>query len=100
MHIAALKPLYLSPEQVDPKFIEREMDVFKAQLADSGKPEKVVAQIVEGKIKKMYSEICLLQQQFVKNDQYTVAEVLEHLMAKTGEKVHIKRFARYEIGVY
>jgi len=100
MHIAALKPLYLSPDQVDPKFLEHEIEVFKAQLANSGKPEKVIQQIVEGKVKKLYSEVCLLEQQFVKNDEQTVAEVLQHLIAKTGENIRIKRFARFEIGVY
>src|SRR5579872_113464 len=100
MHTAALKPLYLSPDQVDPKFLEHEIEVFKAQLANSGKPEKVIQQIVEGKVKKLYSEVCLLEQQFVKNDEQTVAEVLQHLIAKTGENIRIKRFARFEIGVY
>ncbi|HEX2978117.1 MAG TPA: translation elongation factor Ts [Candidatus Babeliales bacterium] len=72
MHIAAMKPLYLSPEQVDPKFLEREIDIVKAQLASSGKPEKIINQIVEGKIQKVYSEVCLLNQPFIKNDQLTV----------------------------
>lgn len=98
MHIAALKPLYLAPENVDPKFLEHEKDVIKEQLADSGKPEKIVDQIIEGKVKKLYSEICLLNQQFVKNDQFTIAQVVEALMAKTGERIQIRRFARFEVG--
>lgn len=98
LHIAALKPLYVSPEDVDPKFLEHERSVFKEQLADSGKPDKIVDQIVEGKINKLYSEVCLLKQSFVKNDQLTVDEVLKELIAKTGENIKIKRFARYEIG--
>ncbi len=98
MHIAAMKPLYLNPEDVDPKFLEHEKDVFTQQLKESGKPDKIIAQIVEGKLKKLYSEICLMQQQFVKNDQFTIAQLLEQLIAKTGERVLIRRFARHEIG--
>lgn len=98
LHIAALKPLYLNPEQVDPKFIEREIDVFKAQLAGAGKPEKVINQIIEGKLSKLYSDVCLMQQSFVKNDQQTITDVVNDLMAKTGENIKIKRFARFEIG--
>lgn len=98
MHIAAIKPLYLSPDQVDPKFLEHEKEVFKAQLATSGKPEKVINQILEGKVNKLYAEVCLLQQPFVKNDQKTVDDMLKELIAKTGENIRIKRFARFEVG--
>jgi len=100
MHIAALKPLYLAPENVDAKFIEQEKEIFAEQLKTSGKPEKVIAQILEGKVNKLYDEICLLRQKFVKNDQLTVQDMLNELMAKTGERIQIKRFARYEIGSY
>lgn len=98
MHIAALKPLYLAPADVDPKFLEHEKSILKEQLAGSGKPEKILNQIIEGKVNKLYSEICLLKQPFVKNDQFTVEQALEELMAKTGERINIRRFARYEIG--
>ncbi len=98
MHIAAMKPLYLTPEDIDEKFLEHEREIIKAQLADAGKPEKIVNQIMEGKLKKLYSDICLLPQPFVKNDQLTVQEVLQELMAKTGENIKIKQFVRYEIG--
>jgi elongation factor Ts len=98
MHIAALKPLYLSPEEVDPKFLEHEKDVFRSQLKEAGKPDKVIENILEGKVKKLYSEVCLLNQSFVKNDQLTVDEALKELIAKTGENIKIKRFARFEVG--
>ena len=98
MHIAALKPLYLAPEDVDQKFLEHEKEIFKAQMADSGKPEKIIASIIEGKVNKLYQEICLLKQTYVKDDQKTVSDVLQDLIAKTGENVKIKRFARFEIG--
>ena len=97
-HIAALKPLYLSPEQVDHKFLEHERDIFKEQMAGSGKPEKIVNQIIDGKVKKLMSEICLLNQPFVKNDQMTVDEAIKAVMAKTGESIKVRRFARFEIG--
>ncbi len=98
LHITALKPLYLGPEQVDPKFLDHERCIIKEQIADSGKPEKILNQIIEGKIKKLYSEICLLQQSFVKNDQLTVEDALKELIAKTGENIRIRRFARFEVG--
>ena len=100
MHIAACKPLYLVPEEVDPKFLEHEKEIAREQLAGSGKPEKIIEQILNGKMQKLYDEICLMRQQFVKNDQKTITDVLTDVMAKTGEKIQIKRFARYEIGAY
>jgi elongation factor Ts len=98
LQIAASKPLYLNPEDVDPKFLEHEKEILRAQLADSGKPEKVIASIVEGKLTKLYSEVCLMKQSFVKNDQLTIDDVLKDLIAKMGEKIVIKRFVRFEIG--
>jgi elongation factor Ts len=84
LHIAALKPLYLSPEEVDSKFLEHEKSILREQLADSGKPAKIVDQIIEGKVNKLYSDICLLNQIFVKNDQFTIDQMLKHIIAKTG----------------
>lgn len=98
LHITAMKPLFLAPENVDQKFLEHEKEILKEQLANSGKPAKMLDQILEGKITKLYSDICLLKQQFVKNDQVTVENVLQDLIAKTGENIKIKQFARFEIG--
>lgn len=98
LHITALKPLYIRSEEVDPKFLEHEKAIIMEQLADSGKPEKLLNKIAEGKLRKLYSEICLLEQPFVKNDQQTVAQALQELIGKTGESIKIKRFARFEIG--
>ncbi len=98
LHIAAIKPLYLAPEDVDPKFLEHEKSILREQLAGSGKPENIVEQIMQGKLKKLYSELCLLEQPFVKNDQNTVAQALEEIIGKTGENIKIKRFSRFEIG--
>ncbi len=98
LHITAYKPLYLTPEQVDPKFLEHEKDILKEQLANSGKPEKILDQIIQGKVKKLYSEICLIKQTWVKNDQLTVEEKVQELIGKLGENIKIKRFVRFEIG--
>jgi len=98
LHITALKPMYLVPEDVDAKFLEHEKEIYKAQLADLGKPEKVLASIIEGKINKLYQEICLLKQTWVKDDQKTVSDIVQELIAKTGENIRIRRFARFEIG--
>jgi elongation factor Ts len=98
LHIAAMRPLYVKAEDVDPKFLEHERSIIHAQLADSGKPAKIVDQIAEGKLNKVFSEICLLQQPFIKNDQLTVDDALKEVIAKTGENIIIKRFARFEIG--
>jgi elongation factor Ts len=99
MHIAAMKPLYLSEADVDEKFLEHEKNILKEQLKDSGKPEKMLNQIIEGKLRKLYSEVCLMNQTFVKNDQFTIDQMVKEIIGKTGEKVKIRRFARFEVGV-
>lgn len=98
LHIAALKPLYIEPKDVDPKMVEHERTIFKEQMINSGKPEKILDQIVEGKLAKLYGEICLLQQVYIKNDQFTIDQILKELIAKTGENIKIKRFSRFEVG--
>lgn len=98
LQIAANKAMYVAPENVDEALLAREKDIFREQMADSGKPEKIIEQIIEGKIKKLYSDICLLEQAFIKNDQMTVKEVLQDLIAKTGESIRIRRFCRFELG--
>lgn len=97
MHIAAVRPLYVAPEDVDPSFLAREREIFAEQMANSGKPASIIDQIVEGKVNKVFSDICLLKQQFIKNDQLTVEDVVKDLIAKLGESIKIKRFARFEI---
>ena len=98
MHIAAMKPLYISTADVDETFLSKEKDIIKEQLAQSGKTGKVLEQILEGKLKKVFSDVCLLEQPFIKNDKLTINQVLQELIAKTGENVKIKKFARYEVG--
>jgi elongation factor Ts len=98
LHIAAMKPMYLDAAQVDPTFLEHEKEILREQLAGSGKPAKIVDQILEGKVQKMYTDICLIEQTFVKNDQKTIKDLLQELIAKTGENIKIRRFSRFEIG--
>lgn len=98
LHIAAMKPLYLSPDDVDTKLIEHETGIFKEQLANAGKPEKIIDQIIKGKIQKFKSDICLLSQPFVKNDQMTVEEAVKEVIGKVGESIKIKQFSRFEVG--
>lgn len=98
MHIAAYNPKYISPEDVDKTFLDKERAFYIEELVKANKPANVIEQIVQGKLNKLYSSICLMQQPFVKNDQLTVAEILQELIGKLGENIKIKRFARFEIG--
>jgi elongation factor Ts len=98
MHIAALRPLYIDSTSIDTAYLEKEKEIVREQLIAAKKPTAMIDQIMQGKLNKVYSEICLLNQTFVKNDQQTVQDVLTQLIAKTGENIVIKRFSRFEIG--
>ncbi len=98
MHIAALKPLFLSPEDVDSAFLAKEEEIAREVLKNEGKPAAMIDKIVEGKMKKIYSEVCLTKQIFIKDDKKTIEELLKELIARTGENIKIKRFARFEVG--
>lgn len=100
MQIAALKPLCVSPDQLDPAFIEREKDIATEQLKQSGKPANVIEKILVGKLEKIYTEVCLIKQAYIKDDKHSVEEVLNSIIAKVGEKIVIKRFARFQVGVH
>jgi elongation factor Ts len=98
LHIASAKPIAVRIEDVPAEIIERERRVYTAQVAEEKKPEAVKEKIVEGKLKKFYQENVLLEQPFVKDDKVTVGELVKALSGKTGEKVEIRRFARFELG--
>lgn len=98
MHIAALKPLFLAPEDVNQEFLAKEREIAAEQLKNEGKPAAMIQKIVEGKMNKIYGEVCLLKQYFIKDDKKTVEELLKEIIAKTGENIKIKRFARFEVG--
>lgn len=98
MHVAAIGPKYVRREEVPEKTVEDEKETLKAQALNEGKPAAVVDKIIEGRINKFYSEICLLEQPFVKNPDITVNQLLTELIAKIGENIVIRRFARFERG--
>ena len=98
MHIAAANPLYLNESDVPTADLEKEKAILANQAKSEGKPEAVVAKMVEGRVKKYYQDICLLNQQFVKDQSVTIKEVVADAIAKIGEKITIRRFVRYEMG--
>ncbi|HJX34240.1 MAG TPA: translation elongation factor Ts [Desulfatiglandales bacterium] len=98
MHIAASSPVAIDREHIPPEILEREREIYLSQARDSGKPEKVIEKIVEGKMKKFFSEASLLEQQYVKNPDITVQDLLNELIAKTGENIVINRFVRFQLG--
>jgi elongation factor Ts len=98
MHVAATNPVSIVPEDVPQEVIDREREIYKAQVLEMGKPEKMVDKIAEGKLNKFFKENCLMNQQYVKEPDKTIADYLNEVIAKTGEKITIKRFARFQIG--
>lgn len=98
MQIAASNPLSIDREGLVPEVVAKERDIYMTQAKESGKPEKVLEKIVDGKMKKFYSDVCLLEQPFVKNPDITVQDLLNEMMAKTGENVVVRRFVRYQLG--
>ena len=98
MQIAAAKPEYVSRTDVPDNEIEREKAVLRAQALEEGKPEKIIEKMVEGRIEKYYKENCLLEQAFIKDPDITVEQLIHESVAKIGENINIRRFARYEVG--
>jgi elongation factor Ts len=98
MHIAASSPVAIDRDRIPPEILEREREIYLSQARDSGKPEKVIEKIVEGKMKKFFSEASLLEQQYVKNPDIKVQDLLNELIAKTGENIVINRFVRFQLG--
>jgi len=98
LHIASAKPLAVRVEDLPPELVERERKIYEAQAAEEKKPDAVKAKIVEGRLKKFFEEAALLEQKFVKDDTRTVGDLVKALVAKTGEAIRIRRFARFELG--
>lgn len=98
MHIAAANPKGLNPEDIDASMVEKEREIYKAQMLEEGKPENIIDKIVDGKVEKFYQEVCLMSQQYVKDPQKTITDVLKETIGKIGENIQIKRFARFQIG--
>ena len=98
MHIAAANPLYLKRENVPAELIEKEREIYRAQFEGSNKPANVIEKIVDGKIDKYYSEVCLYEQPFVKDPDKTIQQLVTDTVAKLGENLNIRRFARFVLG--
>jgi elongation factor Ts len=98
MHIASAAPIAVSSNDIPAAEVERERAVYTAQVAEEGKPEAIRAKIVEGKIQKWFKESSLLDQQFVKDPERTIRELVDGISAKTGEKISVARFVRFQVG--
>ena len=98
MQIAASNPLYLSSEEVPQDTIDKEKEILRIQAINEGKPEKIVNNMVEGRIKKYFKEVCLLDQPFVKDPDKSIADYVKEQIAALGENITIRRFTRYEMG--
>jgi elongation factor Ts len=98
MHIAAANPVAVRREDIGAELVERERGVYREQMRESGKPEQIWDKIVDGKIEKFYAEQALLEQPFVKDPDVTVGELITRAAAKTGEKLEVRRFARFALG--
>lgn len=97
LQIAAMKPLFVSEEGIPEEFLDGEKKIYKEQLKDSGKPANIVKQVLEGKLKKYKEEVSLLSQSWIKDDSKTVKDLVEEAIAKMGENIEIKEFARFQI---
>lgn len=98
MHIAATNPVGIRPEDVSEEIINKEKEIYHGQVLEMGKPEKIADKIVEGKLKKYFKENCLMDQDYVRNPEMTVTDLLNEMIAKIGENISIKRFVRFKIG--
>jgi elongation factor Ts len=98
MQIAAANPAYLSRESIPENILEREREISREQLKGSGKPDNIIDKIIEGKLKKFSQEHCLLEQPFIKDTDKSVQDLINEAMGKIGEKISVRRFARYALG--
>jgi len=98
MHIAATNPVGILQEDVSPEVIEKEKEIYRAQALEMGKPEKMIDKIAEGKLNKFFKESCLMNQVYVRDPNMTIQDYLNDVIAKTGEKINIRRFARFQVG--
>jgi elongation factor Ts len=98
MQVAALNPQYLNRDEVPPEVLTKQKEIFASQVQETGKPEAIIPKIVEGKIAKWYTEACLLDQPFVKDDKKNISALLTALIGKIGENITIRRFVRWQLG--
>ena len=98
LHICASDPKFLRAEEMDADFIKRESEIYTDQLKAEGKPEKMIPKILEGKMSKLSSEVCLLEKKFIKNTDITIQDLINELTLKLGEKIAIRRFSKFKLG--
>jgi len=98
MHIAAVDPRYISSEKIPQDVLDEEKDIIREQFKDSNKPPEIIEKIVHGKLSKFFQEVCLLNQPYIKDDKISIKELVASYIAKFGENIMIKRFARFQLG--
>ncbi len=98
MQVVAARPRWLTPEDVPTEVLEAEKEIYRKQLADQGKPEHIMDRIIEGKLKKFYEETCLMEQDFIKNPDIKIKDLVTEHIARLGENIKVRRFARFEVG--
>ena len=98
MHVAALDPRFVRREEVTPEILEREREISREQARATSKPEPVIEKIVAGKMEKFYEETCLYEQHFIKDESVTIKELINQMIAKLGENIAVRRFARFKVG--
>ena len=98
MHIAAADPIAIQKEDISPEIVERERQLYIDQAKESGKPEKIWGKIADGRMEKYYKDACLLEQQYVKDIDKTVQEIIDEYRAKLGENIIVSNFSRFKIG--
>ncbi len=98
MQVVAARPRWLTPDDIPAEVIEQEKEIYRKQLLDEGKPEHILDRIIEGKLKKFYEETCLMEQDFIKNPEIKIKDLITEHIARLGENIKIRRFARLEVG--
>jgi len=98
MQIAAMSPIYVSKEDVEQAVLDKEIDIYRSQALNEGKPEEVADKIAQGRLEKFYQEVCLLEQSFIKDSGKTIKDLLAEATGKVGEKVGVRRFQRFHLG--
>ena len=98
MQIAAMAPPYLTRDDVPEEVIEREKEIYRNQALEQGKPDRVIDRIVDGRLEKFYNQSCLMEQEFIRNDEITIEELLKNEIATIGENIVVRRFVRFERG--
>jgi elongation factor Ts len=98
MHIAAANPRFVSADEIPQEVLDEEKEIFAEQFKDSNKPPEIIERIVLGKLNKFYEEVCLLDQKYIKDDKVSIKEYMASFIAKFGENIRVKRFARFQLG--